>query len=166
MDHLWTPWRSTYMEAKKTPGECVFCRAFRQPADDEENLVVYRGETCFVILNRYPYTTGHLMIVPNEHVSRLMASSPASSREMIELTRCAERILESIYKPDGLNLGMNLGSAAGAGITEHIHMHVLPRWLGDANFMTAVGDTRIMPEGLEITYEKVRRGFETLKGAS
>lgn len=159
MDYLWTPWRSTYIKAKKEPGGCIFCRAFSNPQDDETNLVVYRGQECFVLLNRYPYTSGHLMIVPNEHVSRLNGSTRASSLEMIVLARDAERVLENIYHPDGVNLGMNLGAAAGAGIQEHIHLHVLPRWFGDANFMTAVGQARIIPESLEDTYAKVRSEF-------
>lgn len=163
MDHLWTPWRSTYMEAKKAPGECVFCAAFRTVEDDEARLVIHRGESCFVILNRYPYTSGHLMIVPNGHVSRLSASTPESSGEMMSLARDAERILENVYKPDGINIGMNLGAAAGAGIQQHIHLHVLPRWFGDANFITSIGDTRIIPESLDETYAKLRGEFAKLE---
>ena len=159
MDYLWTPWRSTYMEAKKTAGACLFCTAAHHPEQDEESLVVYRGEFCFVILNRYPYTSGHLMIAPYAHVSRLREASPESTEEMMQLTREAEDVLEAIYRPDGMNLGMNLGTAAGAGIAQHIHMHVLPRWAGDANFMTTVGDSRIIPEALGNTYVKVSRAF-------
>lgn len=166
MDHLWTPWRSTYINAKKGPGECIFCRAFSNPQDDEANLVVHRGTECFVLLNRYPYTSGHLMIVPNEHVSRLRQSSHSSSLELIVLARDAEQILETLYRPDGENLGMNLGAAAGAGIQEHIHLHILPRWFGDANFMTAIGEARIIPESLEHTYAKVRAEFTKLKSGS
>ncbi len=159
MDYLWTPWRSTYMEAKRTSYECVFCVAARDPANDSENLVVYRGQECFVILNRYPYTSGHLMVVPYAHVSTLDMATEASTGEMMQLAREAEQVLENVYKPDGLNLGMNIGSAAGAGIAQHLHLHVLPRWSGDANFMTTVGHARIIPEALEDTYRKLKAGF-------
>jgi ATP adenylyltransferase len=160
MDHLWTPWRSTYMEAKKEPGVCVFCEAVRDPSDDERTLVVLRAEHCFVILNRYPYTSGHLMIVPYAHVAKLNEASREATVEMMELARRAERVLEGAYRPEGINMGLNIGAAAGAGITEHVHLHMLPRWLGDANFMTAVGNARILPEALEVTFDKVRAGFE------
>jgi len=158
MTHLWTPWRSTYMQAKKEKGSCIFCDAALSEAD-EETLVVYRGELSFVLLNRYPYTSGHLMIAPYVHVSRLAQTSEATSAEIMDLTRASEQILERAYRPDGLNLGMNLGEAAGAGIEQHIHMHVLPRWKGDANFMTSVSDTRIIPESLTDTYAKIKEAF-------
>lgn len=161
MDTLWTPWRSTYMNAKKAPGHCVFCDAVARK-DDEETLVVHRAEHCFVILNRYPYTSGHVMVAPYVHVSRLTAISDKAATEMMTLVRQAESAIEAIYIPDGLNLGMNLGEAAGAGIEQHIHMHVLPRWRGDANFMTTVGQTRIMPEDLATTYRKMAAHFADL----
>jgi ATP adenylyltransferase len=159
MDHLWTPWRSTYMEAKKEPGACIFCDAARDPSMDEQTLVVFRGQLCFVILNRYPYTSGHLMIVPYEHVARLNETSRKASGEMMDLARRAEQVLERAYRPDGLNMGLNIGTAAGAGIAQHVHLHMLPRWSGDANFMTTVGQARIIPEALEETYRKLRAGF-------
>lgn len=112
-----------------------------------------------VMLNKYPYTSGHLMIAPFAHVSRLAGLTETGAEEIMQLTRRAEQVLEGTYHPDGLNLGMNLGEAAGAGIDQHIHMHVLPRWNGDANFMTAIADTRIIPEALEDTYSKLRDGF-------
>ncbi len=121
--------------------------------------MVHRGKHCFVILNRYPYTSGHLMIVPYDHVAKLEEATQESTRELMELARQAEQVLESIYRPDGLNLGMNLGVAAGAGIEQHLHLHVLPRWSGDANFMTTVGNSRIIPEDLEDTFRKVHREF-------
>ncbi len=155
MNHLWTPWRSTYMQRKERQTECIFCAAAESSAD-EENLVVYRGELSFVILNRYPYTSGHVMIAPYVHVSRLAQTNDATTAEMMRLTRRTEEILERVYRPDGLNLGMNLGEAAGAGIEQHIHMHVLPRWKGDANFMTSVGETRVIPEVLQDTYVKLK----------
>jgi ATP adenylyltransferase len=159
MTHLWTPWRSTYMKEKKDQSRCIFCVAAADPEHDEDNLVVFRGAMVFVILNRYPYTSGHLMIAPYEHVARLASAGEKTTAEIMQLTRRAETILENAYHPDGLNLGMNLGRAAGAGIAEHIHMHVLPRWNGDANFMTTVGNARIIPEALEDTYSKLRDGF-------
>ena len=158
MAHLWTPWRSTYMKAKHEANQCVFCAAAEGTAD-EDSLLIYRGEHCFVILNRYPYTSGHLMIAPYRHVSRLLQVGSEVTGEMMGLARLAEQNLEEIYHPDGLNLGMNLGEAAGAGIEQHIHLHVLPRWKGDANFMTTVGGVRIMPEDLDETYRKLRPKF-------
>lgn len=162
MEHLWSPWRSAYVEGKECPpaGHCIFCDAVQ--GGDEESYILHRGRFNFVLLNRFPYTSGHLMIAPFEHVSRLSHTDPASSLEMMALTRAAERILEATYHPAGLNLGMNLGQAAGAGIAEHIHMHVLPRWIGDTNFMAAVGETRVMPESLEQTYSKLRGEFRRL----
>jgi ATP adenylyltransferase len=156
--HLWTPWRSTYIREKRDKTTCIFCEA-ASSSDDESNLVVYRGNNCFVILNRYPYTSGHLMIAPFQHVSRLSALDGAAAGEMIELTQFAETAIQAAYNPQGINLGMNLGEAAGAGIEQHIHMHVLPRWMGDANFMTSVGETRIIPESLSETYRKLRAAF-------
>jgi ATP adenylyltransferase len=161
MDYLWTPWRSTYMKEKRDQSRCVFCAAAAADAD-QENLIVHRGAACFVILNRYPYTSGHLMIAPYAHVSRLQQVDETTTSELMHLARRGERILEEIYRPEGLNLGMNLGEAAGAGIEQHIHLHVLPRWRGDANFMTSVANTRIIPEALEDTYTKVQRGFAAL----
>ena len=158
MEYLWTPWRLIYMKEKGGNEGCVFCRA-AQGTDDSESLIVYRGEFSFVILNRYPYTSGHLMIAPYEHAARLGEITEAAAQELMILTRRSERLLQETYNPDGLNLGMNLGEAAGAGIEQHIHMHVLPRWRGDANFMTSVGNTRIIPEVLEVTYEKLQAAF-------
>jgi ATP adenylyltransferase len=160
MDYLWTPWRSTYMEAKKGAAECIFCVAAHNPADDDKNLVVYRRKYCFVILNRYPYTSGHVMIVPYHHASKLNLVNADTTGELMQLARTTEQVLDAIYRPDGLNLGMNFGTAAGAGIDQHIHLHMLPRWSGDANFMTAVGNARVIPEALESTYAKLKRGFE------
>jgi ATP adenylyltransferase len=147
------------MQTKHDKSRCIFCEA-ASGQDDETNLVVYRAELSFVILNRYPYTSGHLMIAPYAHVSRLLDASEATAAEMMHLTRTAEGILEGAYRPDGLNLGMNLGQAAGAGIEQHIHMHVLPRWNGDANFMTSIGHTRIIPEELSDTYSKLKQRFK------
>lgn len=158
MTQLWAPWRSRYMNEKRDKRVCVFCDAAQQTAD-EENLIIHRGKNIFVILNRYPYTSGHVMIAPYSHVSRLAQATRAAAEEMIVTAARTERILQEAYQPDGLNMGMNLGEAAGAGIEEHIHMHVLPRWKGDANFMTSVSETRVIPEALEETYRKLRPRF-------
>lgn len=146
------------MREKKTKPGCIFCDAAASDSN-ERNLVLHRGQWVFVILNRYPYTSGHLMIAPYEHVARLSAANENATAEMMHLTRQAEQILEEVYHPDGLNFGMNLGEAAGAGFEQHIHLHVLPRWKGDANFMTSVGETRIIPEALEDTYTKLKGKF-------
>jgi ATP adenylyltransferase len=149
------------MQAESGKQRCIFCEA-ASGADDDETLVIYRGTLCFIMLNRYPYTSGHLMIAPLEHVSRLAQAGERATEEMMRLARHAEQILEATYHPDGLNLGMNLGEAAGAGIEQHIHLHVLPRWKGDANFMSTVGHTRIIPETLDDTYTKLKRSFAQL----
>jgi ATP adenylyltransferase len=146
------------MQAGTDKQRCIFCEAATSSAD-EINLVVYRGTLAFIMLNRYPYTSGHLMIAPYEHVSRLTATGESTTEEMMRLARRAEQILEAVYHPDGLNLGMNLGEAAGAGVEQHIHLHVLPRWKGDSNFMSTVGNTRIIPETLEDTYAKLKGKF-------
>ncbi len=158
MDHLWAPWRSTYMKNKSDRGRCIFCDAVAANRD-EETLIVYRARFNFVILNRYPYTSGHLMIAPYEHVSRLQQIDETTVEEMMRLARLSERLLEEIYRPQGLNIGMNLGEAAGAGIEQHIHLHALPRWMGDANFMTSIGETRVLPEDLNDTFSKLQRAF-------
>jgi ATP adenylyltransferase len=162
MNYLWTPWRSTYMKQTRVSGGCVFCDA-AAGSDDRESLVVYRGEHCFVILNRYPYTSGHLMVAPYVHVSRLSHVNEDAAEEMMCLTRFSEKSLGEVYSPDGINLGMNMGEAAGAGIEQHIHMHILPRWKGDANFMTSVGQTRIIPEVLSETWDKLHEVFQKLR---
>ena len=155
MDHLWSPWRYRYV-SKAAEGEqgCIFCEKLAENRD-AENFIVHRARLNFLILNLYPYTTGHLMIAPYEHVATLNEARPETLVEMMEFTRRAERALTALYKPHGLNVGMNLGEAAGAGIAGHIHMHVLPRWRGDANFLSVAGETRVMPEGLEETWRKL-----------
>lgn len=158
MDRLWTPWRYTYISKAKPEDACIFCAKCGENRD-RENYIVHRGELNFVMLNLYPYTNGHLMIAPYEHVPTLMDAQPETLTEMMALTRRAEGLLRSLYRPAGLNLGMNIGESAGAGVAGHIHMHILPRWVGDANFMTAVGETRVLPETLETTYERLLGAF-------
>lgn len=154
MDYLWTPWRYAFVSgAVKTTG-CVFCDAAKA-GDDEKVRIVYRGQRCFVILNTYPYTPGHVMIVPYAHLDELRKLPPEAAQEMMELSQRMESVLRELYHPDGINLGMNIGKAAGAGIAGHIHMHALPRWVADANFISVVGETRILPETLEDTWKKI-----------
>jgi ATP adenylyltransferase len=155
VDYLWTPWRYQYITTSDRPCGCVFCAAAQNP-DDHETLVVHRGVSNFVILNRFPYTSGHVMVVPVRHVATLEDLSDDELVEMIRLGRDCERHLRALYRPEGLNVGMNIGKSAGAGIADHLHLHVLPRWTGDTNFMTAIGETRVLPEDLEITWTKLR----------
>lgn len=161
MDHLWTPWRSSYVSKATPPVQCIFCAAVADNKD-EEHLLLHRAKHNFVILNRFPYSSGHLMIAPNDHASRLNETGLVTTGEMMRLARATEAILQEIYHPQGINLGMNLGEAAGAGIAGHIHLHILPRWTGDANFMTVVGGTRVMPESLEESYSKLKGPFRDL----
>jgi ATP adenylyltransferase len=158
MDYLWTPWRYQYITEADRESGCVFCHAI-ELGDDARALVIFRGRKNFVILNLFPYTTGHSMIVPYAHVADLAACDPETLAEMIELARRVQLALESNYHPQGYNLGMNLGRAAGAGVAGHIHLHVLPRWAGDTNFMTTVAETRMQPEDIAVTYEKLRRAL-------
>ena len=154
MDYLWTPWRYAYVStAEKTTG-CVFCDAVKA-GDDRKVLIVYRGQHCFVILNMYPYTPGHVMIVPYAHLDELRKLPTDAAQEMMELSQRMESVLRELYRPNGINLGMNIGKAAGAGIAGHIHMHVLPRWVADANFVSVVGETRVLPETLEETWKRM-----------
>ena len=158
MDYLWTPWRYQYVTKADDAGVCVFCVA-AQSSDDTQTLVVHRGAHNFVILNRYPYCSGHVLVVPYRHVATLEELPDEALVELIRLGRDCEKHLRTAYRPDGLNLGINLGKSAGAGIAGHLHLHVLPRWTGDTNFMTVVGETRVVPESLEITFEKLRTAF-------
>jgi ATP adenylyltransferase len=146
MDYLWTPWRYQYMAqvmAGKQP-DCIFCDAVALNKDDE-TLIVYRGKKIFVILNRFPYTSGHVMIVPYAHVAELNLCDAETLGEMTHLAQRMEKVFQANYKPDGMNLGMNLGRAAGAGVAGHLHLHALPRWFGDSNFMTVIAETRVQP---------------------
>jgi ATP adenylyltransferase len=160
MDYLWTPWRYQYVtRAGDERGECIFCAAAADTAHDRERLVVYRATHNLVMLNRYPYTSGHLMVVPHEHVATLEAVPQKTLVELIRLAQLTEKHLRAVYRPDGLNLGLNIGRSAGAGIADHLHMHALPRWVGDTNFMTTTGETRVLPEDLEVTWERMRVAF-------
>ena len=158
MKHIWSPWRMEYLEGHKGE-ECVFCIAQEMP-DGVENLIAHRGEHAYVILNRFPYTSGHIMVNPYKHVSTLEELDPETRAEMMELTTKCTSVLRNIYQPQGFNVGVNMGSAAGAGVPAHIHIHIVPRWAGDTNFMSTVGQTRVLPEELDVTYERIKNGFE------
>ena len=158
MDHLWSPWRYRYVSTAEPSSACIFCSK-SQEAKDTENLIVHRGPLTFALLNLYPYTNGHLMIAPYAHVATLEDAAEDLVSEMMLQTRTAQRILRSVYRAPGFNVGMNIGSCAGAGIAGHIHMHVLPRWPADVNFMTTVGETRVMAEELGETYRKLSDAF-------
>jgi len=155
MDRLWSPWRYKYVSTASPSNACIFCT---KPAanDDEANYIVLRAERNFVLLNLYPYTNGHLMIAPYEHVATLHEARPETMAEMMRLAVKCEQALRFLYNPDGINLGMNLGEAAGAGVAGHIHMHLLPRWSGDASFMSTVAETRVLPEELRVTYKRLK----------
>jgi ATP adenylyltransferase len=157
---IWAPWRLAYVKdaSKDQEEECIFCAKPAQE-DDRENLIVHRGDRCFVLLNIFPYTNGHLMVAPYEHLARLQDLDPETIAEMMSLAKRAMARLEQAYDPHGYNVGFNQGRVAGAGFEHHIHMHVVPRWGGDTNFMPVIADTRVMPQSLEESYEALRGGF-------
>jgi len=155
MDWLWSPWRYRYVTKASPSDDCIFC-AKAAASQDEENLIVFRGEKNFVVLNLFPYTSGHLMIAPYAHISTLGEAGTGTLEEMIRLAKRAESNLRIGYKPQGMNLGMNLGECAGAGIAGHIHLHMLPRWTGDSSFMTTISETRVVPEDISETYRKLK----------
>jgi ATP adenylyltransferase len=159
MDHLWSPWRYRYVAAASPADPCIFC-AKPGAGDDRANYILLRAARNFALLNLYPYTTGHLMIAPYQHVATLEEADPETLAELMRLTARAEKALRQVYRPGGINVGMNLGECAGAGIAGHLHMHVLPRWPADASFMTTVGETRVLPEDLDTTYEKLKSALE------
>lgn len=160
MDRLWAPWRLAYVTAAQVPAtDCIFCDA---TSGRKVDLVVLRGEHAYVILNLYPYNNGHLMVVPSRHIAALEALTPDEQVELMRLSRLSEMALNEAYKPQGINVGINLGKAAGAGIETHLHIHLVPRWAGDTNFMTAVGQTRVLPEDLATTASRLRPIFERL----
>jgi ATP adenylyltransferase len=162
MNYLWSPWRMEYIQEPNKEEGCIFCKRPVQ-TDGPGNLIVARGSRAYVIMNRYPYTSGHLMIVPFEHQPSLELLDPQTRAEMMELATTAIQVLQNEYQPEGFNLGMNIGEAAGAGIAEHVHLHVVPRWAGDTNFMSSLSGTRVLPETLEDTHRRVRRRWEEIK---
>jgi ATP adenylyltransferase len=180
MDRLWSPWRLPYILSGGEARGCVFCDPLAgseqgpstssgqapsidpSASFDQSSLIVFRGKTCYVILNLYPYNNGHLLVVPNRHIPSLASATHDELCELIELTRRSELALTEAYNPHGINMGINLGKPAGAGVLDHVHMHVVPRWSGDTNFMTVVGETRVLPEELPDTAQKLRPIFEKL----
>ena len=157
MEHIWGPWRMEYIRSEKPEG-CILCK-YPEENSDTENLILYRGEKNFVMLNRYPYSPGHLMVAPYRHVDSLEKLTPEERSEHMEIvSRCVE-VLRKEFSPEGFNLGMNLGKTAGAGIDDHVHSHIVPRWQGDTNFMTVVSDIRVVPEAIASTYEKLKGKF-------
>lgn len=161
MDVLWNPWRYDYIKGgdsktRKPENDCVFCSILKNSARDEEKYILHRAEFNFVILNIYPYISGHLMVIPYAHLADLDKAEKNTTDELMDLTKRCQTALREVYSPNGFNLGMNFGKAAGAGVAEHFHLHILPRWIGDANFMTSIGETRTIPEDLRTTYEKLK----------
>ncbi len=161
MDILWSPWRYDYIKSGDAPAAtnstgCVFCDILNSPASDEEKFILHRAGHNFVILNAFPYISGHLMVVPYNHIADLDGADKQTTDELMDLAKRCQTALREVYHPNGFNLGMNFGKAGGAGVAEHFHLHFLPRWIGDANFMTAVAETRTIPEDLATTYAKLK----------
>jgi ATP adenylyltransferase len=190
MDHLWTPWRFAYVTTAETavrpgvpsaldawPGDlgCVFCNLIasidhaiangmdREKAEAAGGLVL-RAKHCFICVNAFPYTSGHVMAMPYAHIDRLAGLTPETAHELMDLAQLTERALDRLYAPHGFNFGMNIGQAAGAGVAGHLHLHAMPRWTGDTNFMTTVGETRVLPEDLETTWKRLREAFAEIQG--
>ena len=155
---IWAPWRLRYVKDAKHSDECIFC-AKPAAGDDRDALIVHRGERCFVMLNLYPYTNGHLMVAPFDHVGRLQEIDEEVTAEMMGLAQRAMTTMEDVYDPEGFNVGINQGRVAGAGVEGHIHLHVVPRWAGDNNYMPVLADTRVMPQSLEESYDALLGGF-------
>ena len=158
MSRIWTPWRMKYLEDQSNKSGCPFCEAYSS-TEDSENLIVFRGLRAFVMLNRYPYTSGHMMVLPSIHQERLSELDQETRAEMTELINRAVEVLNVVYQPQGFNIGLNIGAAAGAGIPKHLHWHIVPRWVGDTNYMSTVGETRLIPEVLEDTFQKIKTNW-------
>ncbi|MDR2727717.1 MAG: HIT domain-containing protein [Chitinispirillales bacterium] len=159
MEHLWAPWRMAYIKNVKTEDEgCIFCTKPAQ-TDDKENLLLFRGKTCFVLMNLFPYNNGHLMIIPYKHTSDILDIDKETSGEMWELLCLSKKALTTVMNPDGFNAGMNIGRSAGAGIDQHIHLHIVPRWNGDTNFMPVTGETKVISQALSETYDALKPYF-------
>ena len=160
MNKLWAPWRMDYIRTPKEDG-CVFCKK-HQSTKDRENLLLFRGEESFVLMNLYPYSNGHLMISPYKHISNTNDISAIGNQEIMSLTNKSMEIIKNIMGADGFNIGANLGKAAGAGIEEHLHFHIVPRWIGDTNFMPVLGNTKVMVEGLQETWDSMKPQFDLI----
>lgn len=159
MKYLWAAWRMKYISKAEPDDGCIFCKALEK-TDSAENLIVARGERTFLILNKFPYTSGHVMVVPFQHVDSLDLLDALTRAEMMETVSRATVVLREIYKSQGFNIGINMGVAAGAGVPGHVHIHIVSRWGGDTNFMSTVGEVRVLPEELEQTYERIKQGWE------
>ncbi len=162
MKRLWAPWRMAYILRLREPG-CFLCQII-QGASDRRNLVLRRGKTCLLVLNRYPYNNGHLMVAPYRHVDSLEAMSPAERAEMLELAAAACTALRKAMRPDGFNIGLNLGTSAGAGLKDHIHLHIVPRWEGDTNFMPVLAGVKVIPQSLDAQWRQMRKAMPGRKG--
>jgi ATP adenylyltransferase len=160
MDHLWSPWRMKYMEQNNQKSQCIFCDAIHADQDDEK-LVVFRGKCNFVMLNRFPYTSGHVMVIPYLHKPYFEDLDDPAQLELLRLITTSTQVIRKVYRPDGFNIGANIGTGSGAGVQGHIHFHVVPRWGGDSNFMTTISDTRVIPEDLSETLRKFREAWTT-----
>ncbi|MBI4530463.1 MAG: HIT domain-containing protein [Candidatus Latescibacteria bacterium] len=158
MERLWAPWRVGYITGEQKIDGCLFCVTFGERMD-EENLILHRGETCFVIMNRYPYNNGHLMVVPIRHVGEVSGLTAEEQVEILSLTGRCITAITTVMHADGFNVGMNLGKVAGAGVADHLHLHIVPRWGGDTNFMPVLGETKVISEGLSETYKKLKGVF-------
>ncbi len=165
LDRLWAPWRMAYLDHARKPGGCLFCEVARSPAD-RAHLVLVRRPHALLMLNRYPYTGGHLMVVAQRHRAHFADLTQAGRTDLLDLLGLAERALEAEYQPDGMNIGVNSGRVAGAGFPGHLHVHVVPRWDGDTNFMATVGETRVLPESLARTWTRLRRALRRLDPGS
>jgi len=161
LENLWAPWREKFILCQKEPG-CFLCRTAKEN-QDRKNLILYRGRSCFVILNRYPYNTGHLMVAPYRHLGRLEKLKDEELTEMLKISQLCVKVLKSAMKPQGINLGMNLGKVSGAGVADHIHFHIVPRWQGDTNFMPILAGTKVVSVGLSNTYLRLRREWKKLE---
>ena len=161
MDRLWTPWRFEYIRTADKDPSCVFCRILKESCDSD-NLVLFRGRHSFILMNLYPYTSGHLLVVANRHIPFLGDAPPEELTEIIQLGRRCETVLRREYHPHGFNIGFNLGRSAGAGVDQHLHMHVVPRWTGDSNFVSVLGETRVLPEELKDTYLRLLPHFKEI----
>jgi len=161
MKQIWSPWRMKYIQQHSHSASCIFCDALRQE-DNAENLIVCRAQHSFLILNRYPYNNGHVMVVPYEHHPSIELLQPATRAELLEMVSRIVIVLRELYAADGFNIGINIGSAAGAGVAGHVHMHVVPRWNGDTNFISTVSSVRVLPEDLGITYQRIRATWQRL----
>ncbi len=160
MKRMSTPWRRAYIEGYEKEDGCVFCNALAIKKDNHKNLIVHRGQRAFVIVNLYPYTNGHLMVAPMAHKSSLELLDAETRAEMMELLSQAIVILKTIYHPQAFNVGANIGKAAGAGVPDHVHLHIVPRWTGDSNFMSILGETRVLPETIEETYRRIKDSWQ------